>query len=117
MPFSSPGRSGRSGALRIDPSTESRQPRGVPPAKRLHSLPPPFGMSPAAALMASTAWAADLLRVNDQLGRLEPGLAADMVILERDPLADVNVLTDQSAIRAVIQAGRIVRSTLPKTEE
>jgi imidazolonepropionase-like amidohydrolase len=76
-----------------------------------------LGMSPSAALMASTAWAADLLQVSDQVGRIEPGLAADLLILDRDPLVDINVLTDQSAIRSVIQAGRIVRSNLPQSQE
>ena len=76
-----------------------------------------LGMSPAAALMASTAWAAELLQVSSEVGRIEPGFAADLVILERDPLADINVLTETSAIRAVIQAGRVVRSNLPQTQE
>lgn len=76
-----------------------------------------LGMSPAAALMTSTAWAADLLQVSDQVGRIEPELAADLLVLDRDPLADITVLTDQSAIRAVIQAGRVVRSTLPPSQE
>lgn len=76
-----------------------------------------LGMSPSAALMASTAWAADLLQVSDQVGRIEPGLAADLLILDRDPLVDINVLTDQSAIRSVIQAGRIVRSNPPQSQE
>lgn len=76
-----------------------------------------LGMSPSASLMASTAWAADLLQVSDQTGRIEPGLAADLLVLDRDPLADITTLTDQSAIRAVIQAGRIVRSNLPQSQE
>ncbi|HNO66061.1 MAG TPA: amidohydrolase family protein [Tepidiformaceae bacterium] len=76
-----------------------------------------LGLSPATALMASTAWAADLLKVSNEVGRLEPGLAADLVVLDRDPLSNIEVLTDQSAIRAVIQAGAVVRSSLPRTEE
>jgi imidazolonepropionase-like amidohydrolase len=76
-----------------------------------------LGMANAAALMASTAWAADLLRIADETGRIAEGLAADLIVLERDPLENIDVLTDQSAIRAVIQGGRIVRSDLPRNEE
>ncbi|MEO8538534.1 MAG: amidohydrolase family protein [bacterium] len=76
-----------------------------------------LGMSTAAALMASTAWAAELLQISDEVGRIEPGLAADALVLARNPLEDIQVLTDQSAIRAVIQAGRVVRSSLPTNEE
>ncbi len=76
-----------------------------------------LGMSNAAAIMASTAWAAELLRIESTTGRLADGLAADMIVLERNPLEDIEVLTDQRAIRAVIQGGRIVRSDLPRNEE
>ena len=75
-----------------------------------------LGLSPGAALLASTAWAAELLRISDQAGRIRPGLAADLLVLDADPLADIGVLAKQSAIRAVIQAGGIVRSSLPATE-
>ncbi|MGE3076197.1 MAG: amidohydrolase family protein [Dehalococcoidia bacterium] len=72
-----------------------------------------LGMSPAAALMASTAWASELLRIQDQTGRVKEGLAADLVVLEADPLENIEILTNHRAIRAVIQGGRIVRSDLP----
>ncbi len=45
------------------------------------------------------------------------GLAGDVLVLERDPLVDISVFTDQSAICAVIQGGRIVRSNLTTHEE
>lgn len=76
-----------------------------------------LGLSNAAALLAATGWAADILRLADEVGRLKDGLAADILILERDPLADISVLTEQPAIRAVAQRGRIVRSSLSTSEE
>ncbi|MGE0600453.1 MAG: amidohydrolase family protein [Dehalococcoidia bacterium] len=76
-----------------------------------------LGMSPAAALMASTAWASELLRIHDETGRIKEGLAADLVVLDGDPLENIEILTNQRAIRAVIQGGRIVRSDLPRKEE
>lgn len=71
-----------------------------------------LGMSNAAALLASTAWAADLLRLSEVTGRIRPGLAADLVVLDRDPLAGIDILTEPGAFGAVIQGGRIVRSSL-----
>lgn len=76
-----------------------------------------LGMSPAAALMASTAWAAKLLRIDNETGRIEAGLAADFVVLDSDPLQNIRILQNQSAIRAVVQGGRIVRSDLPTSED
>lgn len=79
---------------------------------RLASL----GLSPAAALLASTAWAADLLRLDAETGRIRAGLAADLLVLDADPLVDIGILANQSAIRAVVQAGLPVRHSLPDTE-
>jgi imidazolonepropionase-like amidohydrolase len=71
-----------------------------------------LGMSPAAALLAATKWAAELLRLGEETGSCEPGLRADLLVLDSDPLERIEVLQDQSAIRAVVQAGRVVRSDL-----
>jgi imidazolonepropionase-like amidohydrolase len=43
------------------------------------------GMTPAAALVATTSSAADLLGVSDDLGTVEPGKIADLVIVDGDP--------------------------------
>jgi len=43
------------------------------------------GMSPAAALEATTRSAAQLLRVDGDLGTIEPGKVADLVIVSGDP--------------------------------
>jgi imidazolonepropionase-like amidohydrolase len=64
------------------------------------------GLSNAAAILAATAWAADLLKVD--AGRLAPGLRADAVVFDRDPLADLAVLTEPASLAAVVFAGRIV---------
>ena len=43
------------------------------------------GMTPAAVLEATTRSAAQLLGVDDRLGTLEPGKAADLTIVRGDP--------------------------------
>jgi imidazolonepropionase-like amidohydrolase len=60
------------------------------------------GMTPAAALRATTAAAAELLGLHDDLGTVEPGKRADLVLVEGDPL-DVATLGDR--IRGVFQDG------------
>lgn len=49
------------------------------------------GMTPAAALMAATANAADLLGVSDKTGTLVSGKAADVVAVAGNPLDDITV--------------------------
>ena len=47
------------------------------------------GLSPYQALQAATIKAAETVGVADDLGSLEPGKLADMVIVEGDPLANI----------------------------
>ena len=64
------------------------------------------GMTPQAALEASTRVAADLLGILDQTGTIEVGKQADMVLIDGDPLSDPAALRN---IWAVFQSGRRIR--------
>jgi len=63
------------------------------------------GLTTTQALRAATADAASLLGA-DSLGTLQPGKAADLVILSRDPLADI---TNTRAITQVMVRGQLIR--------
>lgn len=62
-------------------------------------------LSPAQVIAAVTRNAAAYVGLSDEIGTLEPGKLADIVIIDGDPLADVS---DLSNIEIVIQGGRIV---------
>ena len=64
------------------------------------------GMTPQAALEASTRVAADLLGIQDQAGTIEVGKQADMVLIDGDPLSDPGAFRN---IWAVFQSGRRMR--------
>ena len=61
------------------------------------------GLSPLKILQMATINAAEYLRRDDAMGAVAPGHAADMVILNRNPLTDVANLHD---IAGVVRAGR-----------
>jgi len=61
------------------------------------------GVSPLAALRSATLEPARDLGIANELGSLETGKAADVVILDADPLADIR---NTRRIGAVILAGR-----------
>jgi imidazolonepropionase-like amidohydrolase len=50
------------------------------------------GMPPAAAIVAATVHAAELLGLSAEVGTLEPGKRADLIAVEGDPSKDVSVL-------------------------
>ncbi len=64
------------------------------------------GMSPADALMAATARAADLLGIAGQTGTLQAGKVADIVAVPGNPLEDIRA-TEHPLF--VMQGGRVVR--------
>jgi imidazolonepropionase-like amidohydrolase len=47
------------------------------------------GLSPAAALRTATRGAAALLGIQERVGTIDPGMAADFILLDGDPLADI----------------------------
>jgi imidazolonepropionase-like amidohydrolase len=65
-----------------------------------------LGMTPEQALRTATTNAAALLGKETELGALAPGYFADVVAVEGDPLADVNVTI--SNVRWVMKGGEIV---------
>jgi imidazolonepropionase-like amidohydrolase len=69
------------------------------------------GMSPAQALHSATASAAQLLGLAEELGTIEPGKRADLVVVGGDPF-QVDTLPDR--IEQVYQDGTLVHERDPK---
>jgi imidazolonepropionase-like amidohydrolase len=63
------------------------------------------GMTPAEAIAAATTGAARLLGLESEIGRIAPGLSADLIAVDGDPLADVRVLQH---VGFVMIRGRVV---------
>jgi imidazolonepropionase-like amidohydrolase len=69
-----------------------------------------LGYTAAEALRAATSDAAELLRVQERTGRLEPGLEADLIVVESNPLDDVRALQD---VLLVVSNGTVAMTRLP----
>ena len=65
-----------------------------------------IGMTPAQALATATTNGAALLGKENELGAVLPGYYADIVAVEGDPLADINVVIDK--VRWVMKGGAVV---------
>ncbi len=70
-----------------------------------------LGMSPMEALVAATSRAAECLERPD-LGALAPGRAADILVLDGDPLADIAVLQERRRLKLIMKAGKAFANAL-----
>jgi imidazolonepropionase-like amidohydrolase len=72
-----------------------------------------LGMSPLEAIRAGTLHAAQLLRLDESLGTIEPGKIADLVVCDGDPVTDIGILGEPDNIVLIVQGGSIIKDRLP----
>jgi imidazolonepropionase-like amidohydrolase len=68
-----------------------------------------IGLPPLLAIRSATTVAADLFGLAGRVGAIEPGFEADLIVVDKDPLADVRTLQD---VLMVISNGRIALDRL-----
>jgi imidazolonepropionase-like amidohydrolase len=65
------------------------------------------GLTPMQALRAATQWAAACLGLEGEVGTIEQGRLADLVLVGGDPLDDVTLLLDPARVELVLKGGAI----------
>jgi len=68
------------------------------------------GMTPMETIVAATKVGSEVLDMADEIGTVEAGKYADLVVVDGDPLADIKILQDLTRIKKVIKGGRVVVS-------
>jgi imidazolonepropionase-like amidohydrolase len=66
-------------------------------------------LGPLGALEAATRTNAELIGMDQDLGTIAEGKLADLLVLSRDPLADITSLQDKDTFQLVLSEGRILR--------
>ena len=68
------------------------------------------GLTPMQAMQAGTRNPADAVGILNETGTIEPGKAADLLVVYGDPSTDINALRQ---VRAVFKQGHRVESVRP----
>jgi imidazolonepropionase-like amidohydrolase len=70
------------------------------------------GMSASEVIVSATRRAAECMRLQDEVGTLEAGKYADLVVVRGNPLQDLRLLAQRESIALVIKDGEAVGGTL-----
>ena len=65
------------------------------------------GLTPMQAIQAATSLAAECLGLDREIGTVEKGKRADLVVVEDDPLGDVRLLQEEKRLRFVLKDGQV----------
>jgi imidazolonepropionase-like amidohydrolase len=68
------------------------------------------GQPPMEAIMSATSVNADAMALKDRIGALAPGIEADLIAVDGDPLADISALM---RVVFVMKGGRVYRNIAP----
>jgi imidazolonepropionase-like amidohydrolase len=69
-------------------------------------------MSPMEALISATKTNAELFGMESEIGTVEEGKLADLLLVEGDPLENISVLQKRDNLKLIMKGGRVVKNRL-----
>jgi imidazolonepropionase-like amidohydrolase len=75
-----------------------------------------IGLTPLEAISCGTKSGALVLRMKDQVGTLEAGRLADLIVVDGDPSRDITVLGRRDKLRMVMLGGKSIDLTRTEPE-
>jgi imidazolonepropionase-like amidohydrolase len=102
--------------IKIMAGTDSGQtsvPYGEWHARELEHLKNYLGMSSMDAVIAGTRNGAFAMGMEDDVGTLEVGKFADILVVDGDPLQDITVLQDKARLKIIMKGGEVVDTVTP----
>jgi imidazolonepropionase-like amidohydrolase len=91
-----------------DTGNNQFMPHGELHAKELEVFVKHGGYTPMEAIVAATRGNAVAVGLEGQVGEIAPGMLADVIVLNKDPIADITVLQGGRHLTRVIKDGKIV---------
>ncbi|KAK7755055.1 hypothetical protein SLS62_002870 [Diatrype stigma] len=76
-------------------------------AKDLEHFVNLFGYTPKESLLAATALGGEIMGHPEELGKVQPGYYADVILVDGNPLENIEVLQDISKLHTIVINGRV----------
>ncbi|KAL7269672.1 hypothetical protein RUND412_007653 [Rhizina undulata] len=70
-----------------------------------------FGYTPMETLIAATAGGGKLFMKPNELGKVQPGFYADLILVDGNPLEDIRILQDHDKLNVVVINGRVHKAS------
>ena len=67
-----------------------------------------LGMTPMAAIVSATKTAAQAVGLEDKIGTVEEGKLADLLLIDGDPVRNIEILCQKEKIKMVMKEGEII---------
>jgi len=64
------------------------------------------GMSPMQAIVSATKTASECIHMADEIGTLQEGKLADLLVVDGDPLSDIGILRSRDHLLLIMQGGK-----------
>jgi imidazolonepropionase-like amidohydrolase len=71
-------------------------------------------MKPMEVLLSATKVNAELFRMPDKIGTVEPGKYADLLVVEGNPLRNLRVFQNADNLKVIMKGGRLAKKTLDR---
>lgn len=92
-----------------DPQTDLSLPQNPRDLAHFVNL---FGYTPKEALLAATSLGGEIMGHPDELGKVQPGYYADVILVDGDPVKDIELLQHTDKIAAIVINGHVHKNTV-----
>ncbi|HYR83922.1 MAG TPA: amidohydrolase family protein [Terriglobia bacterium] len=96
------------GRLVVSGNQNSTKAPGVDMWQEMQVMATDVGLTPMQVIQGSTKWPAEMIHKQDQLGTVEAGKLADVIILAQNPLQDIRNIT---TLETVVYDGKVIDRT------
>jgi imidazolonepropionase-like amidohydrolase len=72
-----------------------------------------LGYTPTETLVAATKLGGEIMGMEQELGQIQPGFLADLLLVAGDPTREIGVLQDKNNLRAIMKDGKFHKAPSP----